>query len=51
MGGHCYTLATLHQGKRPNTHFTGGWVGHMANLDGCRKSCSYRDSISGVSSL
>ena len=25
---------TLPPGERPDTHFTGGWVGHRAGLDG-----------------
>jgi len=30
--------AALDPGKRPGTHFTGGWVDPRAGLDGCRKS-------------
>jgi hypothetical protein len=33
VGGHRHTLATLRPG-RPATHCIGGWVGHMAGLDG-----------------
>jgi len=35
---------------RPGTHCIGGWVDPRAGLDGCGKSCPYRDSISGTSS-
>jgi hypothetical protein len=31
--------AVLTPGKRHGTHFTIGWVGPMAGLDGCGKSC------------
>jgi hypothetical protein len=27
VGGQCHALATLPPGKRPGTHFIGGWVG------------------------
>jgi hypothetical protein len=30
----CFTLA-----KRPGIHYTGGWVGPRAGLDGCGKFC------------
>jgi hypothetical protein len=30
--------AALPPGKRPDTHFIGGWVGPRAGLDGCEKS-------------
>jgi len=39
--------------QRPDTYFTGGWVGPRAGLNGCRKSRSpspHRDSIPGPSS-
>ena len=42
--------AVLSPGKRPDTHFTGGWVGPRAGLDGCGKYHSYRDSILLLSS-
>ena len=35
VGGQRHALAALPPGKRPGTHFTGGWVGHRAGLDGC----------------
>ena len=38
-------------GKRPDTHFVGGWVGPRAGLDEYGKILSHRDSISGPSSL
>jgi hypothetical protein len=38
VGGQCHALAALHPGKRPGTHFIGGWVGPTAGLDGCGKS-------------
>jgi hypothetical protein len=34
----------------PRTFCTGGWVGKMAGLDGCGRSCPHRDSIPGPSS-
>ena len=37
-------------GKRPSTHYTGGWVGPMAALGGCGKFRPHRDSIPGPSS-
>jgi hypothetical protein len=30
-------------GKENCTHYTGGWVGRMAGLDGCGKSRPHRD--------
>ena len=38
VGGQRYAPAALPQGKRPGTHFTGGWVGPRAVLDACGKS-------------
>ena len=35
--------------ERPGTHYTGGWVGTRAGLDG-RKKSPHRDSIPGPSS-
>ena len=32
------TLLPLYPRERPGTHFTGGWVGPRAGLEGCRKS-------------
>jgi hypothetical protein len=50
MGGQHHAPAALSPGKRPRTHFIGGWVGPRAGLDGCRKSRSRRNSIPGPSS-
>ena len=33
-----HTSATLPPGKRPGTHYKGGWVGPRARLEGCGKS-------------
>jgi hypothetical protein len=38
VGGECHATAALTSGKRSGTHFTGGWVGARAGLDGCGKS-------------
>jgi hypothetical protein len=35
----------LNPQERPDTYCIGGWVGHGACLDGCRKSRPDRDSI------
>jgi len=32
--GQRYAPAALYPGERPGTHFTGGWVGPRAGLDG-----------------
>ena len=32
--GQQYAPAALYPRERPGTHFTGGWVGHRACLDG-----------------
>jgi len=42
--------AVLTPGKRQGTHFTVGWVGPKAGLDGCGKPCPHRDAIPGPSS-
>ena len=42
VGGQCFTLTTLHPGKRPVTYWTGGWVGPSTSLYGCRISCPTR---------
>jgi hypothetical protein len=34
VGGHRHALTVLPRGKRPSTHFTGGWVGTRAGLGG-----------------
>jgi len=49
VGGQCHAPAGLPPGKRPSTHCIGGWVGTTPGLDGCRKSCLYRNSIPGLS--
>jgi hypothetical protein len=38
VGGQRHAPAALPPGKRPGTHFIGGWVGQRAGLDGCGKS-------------
>jgi hypothetical protein len=38
-GGLRHAPAALSSRKRPGTHFTGGWVGRRAGLEGCGKSC------------
>ena len=48
-GGQRHAPTALPPGKRPGTHFTGGWVGPRAGLDGCGKS-RHRDSIREPSS-
>ena len=45
LGGQHHAPAAIPLGKRPGTHFTGGWVGPRAGLDGCGMSCFQRDSI------
>jgi hypothetical protein len=50
VGGQLHAPAALPQGKRPGTHYIGGWVGPRAGLDGCEKSRPHRDSIPGPSS-
>ena len=37
MGGQRHALSALPLGKRAGTHYTGGWVGPRAGLDGCGK--------------
>jgi hypothetical protein len=49
VGGQHRAPAALPPGKRPGTHFIGGWVGLNAGLDGCEKSRPQRDSIPGPS--
>jgi hypothetical protein len=38
VGDQRHAPAALLPGKRPGTHYTGGWVGLRASLDGCGKS-------------
>jgi hypothetical protein len=42
VGGQCHASAVLLPGKRPDTHYSGGWVGPMADLDVCGKSRPHR---------
>ena len=49
VGDQRHAPAALPPGKRPGTHFIGGWVGPSVVLDGCGKSRPYRDSIRGLS--
>ena len=48
--GQRHSPAALPPGKGPVAHCTGGWVGLMAGVDGCRRSRPYRNSIPGSSS-
>ena len=50
VGDQRHAPADLPPGKRAGSHYTGGWVGPRAGLDGCEKYCPYRDSIPGPSS-
>jgi len=36
--GQRHVTAVLALEKRPGTHFTGGWMGPRAGMDGCGKS-------------
>jgi hypothetical protein len=38
VGGQHHAPAALAPGKRPGTHYKGGWVGPRVGLDGCGKS-------------
>jgi len=38
VGGQHHAPMALPPGKRPSTHFAGGWVGPSAGMDGCGKS-------------
>jgi len=51
VGGQRHAPAALPPGKRPGTHFIGGWVVPRAGLDGCGKSRPHWYSIHGSSSL
>ena len=51
VSGQSHAPAILPPGKRPGTHFTGGWVGPRTGLDGCGKPRPYRDSILELSNL
>jgi hypothetical protein len=43
--GQRHAPAALPLGKRLGTHFTRGWVGHRAGLDGCGNLLTIWDSI------
>ena len=49
MGGKRHDRAALSQGKKPGTHFIGGWSGPRAVLKVCGKPRPHRDSIPGPS--
>jgi hypothetical protein len=36
---HAISPPVLTPGKRPGTHFTGGWEGHRIGMEGCGKYC------------
>ena len=38
VSGQQHAPAALYPRERPGTHFTGGWVGHMAGVDGLKIS-------------
>jgi len=44
VSGQQHAPTAIYPRERPYTHFTGGWVGPRAGLDG-RKISPYRDSI------
>ena len=44
LEGQQHAPAALYPRERPGTHFTGGWVGPRAGLDG-REISPHRDSI------
>jgi hypothetical protein len=47
IDGQRHASASLTPGKRPGTHFTGGWLGPMDGLEACGKSRSNRYWIIG----
>ena len=47
VGGQRQALTALLPGKRPGTHFTGGWLGNRAGLGGYGKCGPHRDLIPG----
>jgi hypothetical protein len=49
-GDELLTSRPLPSGKRPGTHFIGGWVGPRSGLHGWGKSRPHRDSIPAQSS-
>jgi len=46
--GQPHPSASLTPGKRPGTHYTGGWVGPMVGLEACENSRPNRLSITGT---
>jgi hypothetical protein len=50
IGGQSHAPAASPPGKRPGTHFIGGWLGPSVGLDGCGKSRPHQGSIPGPSS-
>jgi hypothetical protein len=51
MGNQRHAPANLPPGNRSDTHFTGGWIGPRALLDGCEESRPHQDSIHEHDSL
>jgi len=49
MSGQRKAPAALPPGKRPGTHYIGGWVGPSTGLDVCGKYRPRWDSIPGPS--
>jgi hypothetical protein len=47
VGGQRQALTALLPGKRPGSHFTGGWLGNRAGMDGRGKCGPHRDLIPG----
>jgi hypothetical protein len=45
LGGQHHPLDALRPGKRPDTHFTAGWVAPRIGLDGSGKYHPHQDSI------
>ena len=45
VGSQRHAQAALPPGKKPGTHYTGGWVDPRIGLDGSGKSHPHRDSI------
>jgi hypothetical protein len=50
VGGKSHALAAVSLGKRPGTHYIGGWVGPRDGLDGCGKSRPFCELVTGSSS-
>ena len=45
MSSQQHAPAALYAREKPGTHFTGGWVGFRAGLEGRKKPRPHRDSI------